>query len=272
MTEIVIEAFEAPAGSLAAAWARQVPTLLARALARAKGLRPRLRLEARAMRPGEPRNGAIAWARGRVVAGAEVEIEVRVALGPAIDDEPALARVLRFPAGELLPRLEGLAAEVCAAIRREPPDAPDAPGALASTSPHAIRDYVRALDLTDEDDAPLEAPDRRRKLELLLLAVESDPAFAPARDALLEAALRAHEKGLRREARAALGLLSRLAPRDARAPYVLGELALLDARPDEETARAAFARALALDPGGPNGFAVGAAKRALERLPPAPPS
>ncbi len=105
---------------------------------------------------------------------------------------------------------------------------------------------MRAIDLTEEADLPLELEDRRRKLEWLLLSIEADPNFSPAADALLEAGLRAHEQGLVREARKALELLSRLAPQDPRAPYVLGELSLLSSSPDE--AAGYFRRCLAREP------------------------
>jgi tetratricopeptide (TPR) repeat protein len=110
----------------------------------------------------------------------------------------------------------------------------------------ALRDYLRATDLDDGRQA-LAREDQRLAVEWLLLSVEADPQFEPARDALLTTVLRAHQAGLHREARRAVYLAARLAPRDPRVPYVHGELAALDEAPDE--AVAAFERCLRLCPG-----------------------
>jgi Flp pilus assembly protein TadD len=264
---VVVEVFDAPPGPAMAAWARQVPTLLHRRLALVPGIRPRLWLEGNGSGNGHGHAGGgepAARLRGRVEAGpfgiappvparngtrerSTVHLDVLLTRGTNGHERLLLSRSLRFPAGELLPRLAGLAVEVSAALGVDVAGAAGAgePAARAASAV-AIRDYLRAIDLTDDEGEPLEAMDRRSKLDLLLLAVEADASFEPARDALLEAALRAHEKGLRREATKALNLLARLAPGDPRAPYVLGELAFQDDRWDE--AAAFFRRCLARAP------------------------
>jgi tetratricopeptide (TPR) repeat protein len=238
--DLLITAFEAPRDPLVEAWGRQVPVLLHERLARVEGVRARLALDpprGRAkLRPTD------LLLEGAVSGGEEVTLAIRLLRG--LDRETILERRERFRVRELFAKLDGLAADVARALGAQLPPAP-APGPKP-TSFTTLRDYLRAKDLDEDPDLPLELEDRRRKLEWLLLAVEADPAFAPAADALLEAGLRAHESGLVREARSALELLSRLQPRDARASYVLGELALMDGSLDEAAAH--FRRCLVRDP------------------------
>lgn len=234
---LIITAFDAPRDPEIAAWGRQVPVLLYERLAQSEGVRARLSLEGAA--PSKAREAVL---EGTVEGGAEVWLAVRLTSGTP--PRAILERIERFPSGELFARLDKLAEDVARALGAEPPPVQAARG---TASFPALRDYLRAIDLAEEADLPLELEDRRRKLEWLLLAVEADPAFRPAADALLEAGLRAHERGLVRESRKALELLARLAPRDARAAYVLGELALLHGSIDE--AQACFQRCVAREPG-----------------------
>lgn len=188
-------------------------------------------------------NGCDAVLRAEVGAGETICWSVVLARGGTLRGDTPLAPPgggaetvfdlrERFSFRELFARVDGLAAAAARALGSELPPLDPRP---APTRYLALRDYLRAADLMDGADAPLEAPDRRRKLELLLLAVEAEPLWRPAGDALIEAALRAHEKGLRREARRSLDLLARLAPLDPRARYVLDELDRLDG-PRERTA------------------------------------
>lgn len=234
--DLVITAFEPPLQPEFAAWGRQVPVLLHERLSRAPGVRARLHLDG-AVRVSPPQ----AMLSGSVAAGPDVQLFVRLLRGR--EAPPVLERAERFPSGEFFRRLDRLAADVATALGSEPPPRSEA---FATDSLVALRDYLRAIDLAEDADLPLELEDRRRKLEWLLLSVEADPAFRPAADALLEAGLRAHEQGLVREARKALELLARLAPHDPRAPYVLGELAWLHGSPDE--AAAFFRRCIAREP------------------------
>jgi tetratricopeptide (TPR) repeat protein len=235
--DLVITAFEAPRDPEVAAWGRQVPALLYERLAGVGGVRARLSLEG----AGAPPRGRDALLEGAVEGGAEVRLVVRLTSG--VPPRAILEREDRFPSKDLFERLDRLAADVARALGASPPPARLSRG---TASFPALRDYLRAIDLAEESDLPLELEDRRRKLEWLLLAVEADPAFRPAADALLEAGLRAHESGLFRESRKALELLARLAPLDSRAPYVLGELALLHGSVDE--AQAYFQRCVARAP------------------------
>jgi tetratricopeptide (TPR) repeat protein len=237
--ELLITAFEAPRDPVVAAWGRQVPVLLHERIARIEGVRARLALDV-ARLPGRLKATDFVL-EGEVTAGEEVSLAIRLLRG--LDREPLLERDERFGVRELFARLDDLAADVARALGASAPT--PAPGPKP-TSFTALRDYVRAIDLAEDPDLPLALEDRRRKLEWLLLSVEADPGFGPAADALLEAGLRAHESGLVGEARRALLLLSRMAPLDARAGYVLGELALMDGAIDE--AEAHFRRCLARDP------------------------
>lgn len=237
--DLLITAFETPRDPTVAAWGRQVPVLLHERLARLQGVRARLSIDGvcppKPLRPGE------VVLAGAVSGGEEVALTVR--LRRAREDEPLLVREERFEVRDLFRRLDALAADVARALGATPP--PTRPNSFATSFP-ALRDYLRAIDLSEDPDLPLEIEDRRRKLEWLLLAVEADPSFVPAADALLEAGLRAHESGLCREARRALELLARLSPRDTRATYVLGELALFYGSVDEAAAH--FRRCLVREP------------------------
>jgi len=237
---LVIAAFEAPRDPVVEAWGRTVPALLYRRLTSLAGVKARLAIDA--LRPPTPRGPADLLLEGEVAGGPQVSLRVRLVLGP--ERAPVFEREARFGARELFARLEALAADVARAIGLELPPRPL--GTAPTTSYMTLRDYMRAIDLSEEPDLPLELEDRRRKLEWLLLAVEADPSFSPAADALLEAGLRAHESGLLGESRRALELLSRMAPRDVRATYVLGELSLAEGAPDE--AAGLFRRCLARDP------------------------
>jgi tetratricopeptide (TPR) repeat protein len=236
----VIAAFDAPRDPVVAAWGRQVPALLHARLTALPGVRARLAIDT--PRPRAPRAPGELLLEGTVEGGEEVRLVARLVRGA--EGETLLARAESFSARELFRRLEALAADVARAIGLELPPPEPARAALA-TSYTALRDWLRAIDLSEEPDLPLELEDRRRKLEWLLLAVEADPSFAPAADALLEAGLKAHERGLVRESRRALELLARLSPRDPRAVYVLGELALAHGLADEAAAQ--FRRCLARD-------------------------
>jgi tetratricopeptide (TPR) repeat protein len=235
--DLVITAFDAPRDPAVAAWGRQVPALLFERLSRAEGCRARLALDWPSLRRSVPQ----AVLHGSVEGGVQVHLRARLTAPGSID--PLLERSERFASAELFERLDRLAADVARALGAEPPTGDPV---LGTASYPALRDYLRAIDLSEEPDLPLELEDRRRKLEWLLLSVEADPSFRPAADALLEAGLRAHEHGLVRESRKALELLTRLRPRDPRAPFVLGELAYLYGSVDE--AQAFFQRCVARMP------------------------
>jgi tetratricopeptide (TPR) repeat protein len=236
-SRLIIAEFTAPRDPAVAVWGRQVPAILHRRLAKARGLRARLWLE--------PAPIASGWhdavLRGEVTGGVDVMLALDLRRAP--DAAAVFERRIRFRSSEFFQTLDRLADDVARALGAAPP-----PARVLHETPSfpALRDYLRAIDLSEETDLPLELEDRRRKLEWLLLSVEADPAFRPAADALLEAGLRAHEQGLVSEACKALELLSRLAPHDPRAPYVLGELAYLDSSVDQ--AAAYFRRCLARDP------------------------
>lgn len=238
--DLLITAFKAPRDPAVSAWGRQVPVLMHERLARIEGVRARLAIDG-VEPPPKLRPHEVVLA-GAVSGGEQVALTIRLHRGQ--DGEPILVREERFGARSLFRRLDELAADVARALgaRLAP-----APVLSYETSFPALRDWLRAIDLSEDPDLPLELEDRRRKLEWLLLAVEADPHFQPAADALLEAGLRAHESGLCRESRRALELLARLAPRDGRATYVLGELALLYGSADEAAAQ--FRRCVARDPG-----------------------
>lgn len=236
--EVLITAFDSPRDPIVAAWGRQVPVLLHQRLAAAPGLRPRLALELD--RPPNPLRPSEVLLEGQVRGGEQVTLSIRLSRGAG--SHPILVREQTFRSRDLFARLDELAADVARALgARLPPRGANAP----ATSFMALRDYIRAIDLSEEPDLPLELEDRRRKLEWLLLAVEADPSFVPACDALIEAGLKAHQCGLVSEARKALELLSRLQPRDPRASFVLGELALIYGSVDEAAAH--FKRCLSRD-------------------------
>jgi tetratricopeptide (TPR) repeat protein len=171
---------------------------------------------------------------------------------------PLLEQRYLFPVDAVFESVERVTDDVSEALELAPPTR-NVPRCATQSFP-ALRDWLRAVDLDDGAD-DLETDDRLRALEWLLLAVEADPAFEPARDALLVSGLRAHGQGMRREARRALRLGAQLAPLDARLPYVLGELLTMDERRDE--AVRAYRRCVSVDPDHPQALgrleALGAA-------------
>jgi tetratricopeptide (TPR) repeat protein len=219
-----------------------LPAILHNRLAEVAGLRTRLDLEGSLRQhPAEVLlEGALSFAPGSRSRPGVIgwTIQLREAEG-----EPLLTRGERFQPTALFRKIEQLACDVAQALGLKMARRVTGRGPRTFV---AIRDYLRATDL-DDGRVPLELEDRRLALEWLLLSVEADPSFRPARDALLESVLRAHEAGLHGEARRSLYMAARLSPRDARVPFVHGELAWLDGMTDE--AVAAYRRCLRLEPG-----------------------
>ncbi|GIW72416.1 MAG: hypothetical protein KatS3mg102_1958 [Planctomycetota bacterium] len=256
-TVLRVLACRAPRDPSLAAWGRRLPALVHERLRQVQGLCCRLDLE------GTPRGRPGEWLlAGRVAVVPERPSPAQTPrvlwqwwLVEAGAPAPVLERRLRFPPEALFASVERVAELTAQALGHAAPRPPACYPATGSF--FALRDWLRAVDL-DDGHTELEEEDRRRALEWLLLAVEADPGFGPARDALLISALRAHAQGLRREARRAVRLGSLLAPLDARLPYVLAELLALDAR--LEDAARAYRRCVSVDPEHHE------ARRKLERL------